>query len=145
MAEWARAARSRGESGRGDRLTLEAGDVHEREDRARHVARRALAARWVHEWRGLPVGDARAARELAYRDARLRSDPARDATEMRLIRWAVGDRKPLLGVCRGFQALNVTDTANSSVKGSAAVNVVARTSGGGGTTGGGTSGGGGGG
>src|SRR5207249_5040922 len=78
VAEWARAARSRGESGRGDRLTLEAGDVHEREDRARHVARRALAARWVHEWRGLPVGDARAARELAYRDARLRSDPARD-------------------------------------------------------------------
>jgi putative glutamine amidotransferase len=36
-----------------------------------------------------------------------RSDPARDWTEMRLIRWALEDGKPVLGVCRGVQALNV--------------------------------------
>ena len=36
-----------------------------------------------------------------------RSDPARDWVEMRLIRWALEDGKPILGVCRGVQALNV--------------------------------------
>jgi putative glutamine amidotransferase len=36
-----------------------------------------------------------------------RNDPARDATEIQLVRWAVADHKPLLGVCRGVQVLNV--------------------------------------
>jgi putative glutamine amidotransferase len=36
-----------------------------------------------------------------------RSDPARDETEIRLIRWALAEGKPLLGVCRGIQVLNV--------------------------------------
>jgi putative glutamine amidotransferase len=36
-----------------------------------------------------------------------RTDAARDWTEMRLIRWALRDRKPILGVCRGLQMLNV--------------------------------------
>jgi putative glutamine amidotransferase len=36
-----------------------------------------------------------------------RTDPARDWTELALVRWAVADRKPVLGVCRGIQALNV--------------------------------------
>ncbi len=36
-----------------------------------------------------------------------RSDPPRDWTEMTLIRWAVADRKPVLGICRGIQAINV--------------------------------------
>ena len=36
-----------------------------------------------------------------------RSDLARDWTEVTLVRWAVRDRKPLLGVCRGIQAINV--------------------------------------
>jgi putative glutamine amidotransferase len=36
-----------------------------------------------------------------------RSDPARDWTEMTLIRWALADHKPILGVCRGAQAINV--------------------------------------
>lgn len=34
-------------------------------------------------------------------------DPARDAVELALTRWALEDGKPLLGVCRGFQILNV--------------------------------------
>jgi putative glutamine amidotransferase len=34
-------------------------------------------------------------------------DPARDWTEIQLIRWALADGKPVLGVCRGIQALNV--------------------------------------
>jgi putative glutamine amidotransferase len=36
-----------------------------------------------------------------------RSDPDRDWTEMTLIRWALCDGRPILGVCRGIQALNV--------------------------------------
>jgi putative glutamine amidotransferase len=36
-----------------------------------------------------------------------RADPARDWTELTLIRWALADGKPVLGVCRGVQALNV--------------------------------------
>jgi putative glutamine amidotransferase len=36
-----------------------------------------------------------------------RTDPARDWTELNLIRWALADGKPLLGVCRGIQAINV--------------------------------------
>jgi putative glutamine amidotransferase len=36
-----------------------------------------------------------------------RPDPARDWVEIQLIRWALRDRKPILGVCRGVQAINV--------------------------------------
>jgi putative glutamine amidotransferase len=36
-----------------------------------------------------------------------RADPARDWTELTLVRWALADDKPVLGVCRGIQALNV--------------------------------------
>jgi putative glutamine amidotransferase len=36
-----------------------------------------------------------------------RTDPARDWTELLLTRWALGDRKPVLAVCRGAQLLNV--------------------------------------
>lgn len=34
-------------------------------------------------------------------------DPARDRVELRLARWAMADRKPLLGLCRGLQVINV--------------------------------------
>jgi putative glutamine amidotransferase len=36
-----------------------------------------------------------------------RSDPGRDWTELTLIRWAVADDKPIFGVCRGIQTINV--------------------------------------
>jgi putative glutamine amidotransferase len=36
-----------------------------------------------------------------------KTDPPRDWTEMRLIRWARADDKPVLGVCRGIQVINV--------------------------------------
>jgi putative glutamine amidotransferase len=34
-------------------------------------------------------------------------DTPRDWTETRLIRWAMADHKPLLGICRGIQMINV--------------------------------------
>jgi putative glutamine amidotransferase len=36
-----------------------------------------------------------------------RTDGARDRVELALTRWAVEDRKPLLGLCRGLQVINV--------------------------------------
>jgi putative glutamine amidotransferase len=36
-----------------------------------------------------------------------RIDPARDRVEMTLVRWAVEDEKPVLGLCRGLQIMNV--------------------------------------
>lgn len=36
-----------------------------------------------------------------------RTDRARDWAEVQLVRWAVADKKPVLGVCRGVQLLNV--------------------------------------
>src|SRR5215831_10418297 len=34
-------------------------------------------------------------------------DPARDQCELIMARWALADHKPVLGICRGIQALNV--------------------------------------
>ena len=34
-------------------------------------------------------------------------DPARDRVELQLVRWAIDDRKPVLGLCRGLQVINV--------------------------------------
>lgn len=36
-----------------------------------------------------------------------RTDGARDRVELQLARWSVEDRKPLLGLCRGLQVINV--------------------------------------
>lgn len=36
-----------------------------------------------------------------------RFDAARDVVEMQLTRWAIADSKPLLGLCRGLQVINV--------------------------------------
>jgi len=36
-----------------------------------------------------------------------RIDPARDTVELTLTRWAIADKKPLLGLCRGSQVINV--------------------------------------
>ena len=47
----------------------------------------------------------------AYGEARHemcdRCDPDRDEIEIQLIRWAMADHKPILGVCRGIQVINV--------------------------------------
>lgn len=37
-----------------------------------------------------------------------RLDPPRDATEVIVTRWALEDKKPFLGLCRGLQVLSVT-------------------------------------
>ena len=34
-------------------------------------------------------------------------DPARDQCELMMARWALADHKPVFGICRGIQALNV--------------------------------------
>lgn len=34
-------------------------------------------------------------------------DPARDECELTMARWSLRDRKPVFGICRGIQALNV--------------------------------------
>lgn len=36
-----------------------------------------------------------------------RIDPARDTVELQLAQWALDDGKPLLGLCRGLQVINV--------------------------------------
>ena len=36
-----------------------------------------------------------------------RTDAARDLVELKLARWAIAEGKPLLGLCRGHQVLNV--------------------------------------
>jgi putative glutamine amidotransferase len=36
-----------------------------------------------------------------------RTDAARDVVELALARWAIADQKPVLGLCRGLQVLNV--------------------------------------
>ena len=36
-----------------------------------------------------------------------KSDPPRDQVELALARWAMADRKPILGVCRGLQLVNL--------------------------------------
>ena len=35
------------------------------------------------------------------------TDPLRDSAELPMARWAVADAKPLLGICRGVQVINV--------------------------------------
>jgi putative glutamine amidotransferase len=36
-----------------------------------------------------------------------KTDPARDRVELALARWAIADGKPVLGVCRGMQLINI--------------------------------------
>jgi putative glutamine amidotransferase len=36
-----------------------------------------------------------------------RTDPARDQVELLMTRWAMADRKPVLGICRGVQLINL--------------------------------------
>ena len=41
-----------------------------------------------------------------------RTDPERDRVELLLTRWALADGKPILGVCRGMQVINVAAGGN---------------------------------
>jgi putative glutamine amidotransferase len=41
-------------------------------------------------------------------------DPPRDLVEMQLAKWALADGKPIFGICRGLQVLNVVMGARSS-------------------------------
>lgn len=43
----------------------------------------------------------------AVRPGLRRTDPERDAVELTLARWAMADGKPVLGLCRGLQIINV--------------------------------------
>ena len=36
-----------------------------------------------------------------------RTDPARDQVELAMTRWAIAERKPVLGICRGVQLINL--------------------------------------
>lgn len=36
-----------------------------------------------------------------------RTDSARDVVELELVQWAIAEKKPILGLCRGHQVLNV--------------------------------------
>lgn len=36
-----------------------------------------------------------------------RTDEARDRTELQLVEWAMADKKPVFGVCRGIQVINI--------------------------------------
>ena len=55
----------------------------------------------VHPWRlGLTDSDPDAAHAIEI-------DVSRDETEITLARWAYEDDKPLLGICRGIQVMNV--------------------------------------
>jgi putative glutamine amidotransferase len=45
--------------------------------------------------------------EAEHRPLCNKADPERDWAEMTLLRWALAEHKPVLGVCRGMQAINV--------------------------------------
>ena len=36
-----------------------------------------------------------------------RPDPDRDRIELQLVRWAIAEGKPVFGICRGIQTINV--------------------------------------
>ncbi len=40
-------------------------------------------------------------------NARIKPDPARDQLEIRWIKWALENQRPMLGICRGAQLINV--------------------------------------
>ena len=70
-----------------------------------HAARRLRAAR-----RRVPPGR-RGHRSAAYGGVAAplcdKTDPERDRVELALARWAMEEQKPVLGVCRGMQLINV--------------------------------------
>jgi putative glutamine amidotransferase len=45
--------------------------------------------------------------EAEHRPLCDKPDPERDWTDLTLVRWALADHKPVLGICRGIQTINV--------------------------------------
>ena len=74
-----------------------------RDDAARDVRRGSTASSFP----AAPTSTRRATAPSAIPKCDTATDRRRDALELAMVRWAIEDGKPVLGVCRGLQIINV--------------------------------------